>query len=587
MIARILRRWRTWAAIAAGLLALYAMIGFFVVPLIARSQIVSLARSKLHREASVARVKFNPFTLAAVVEGLDLADRDGAPLFKVQRLSADFQISGLFRRAWRFREIAVDGPSLNVRILADGRPSIADLLEPEPAPAQEKKKAGLPRLIVDRFMLRDGREEFSDASRSPSFVQVFEPLELDVRDLITIPDERGEHALTLGLGKNAVLHWSGRQTVEPMHLEGRVEITGISLARLWEYAAPGHPLTLSDGTADVVLDYDVQQHGEGGAFSAAVKNATLKMRGVIVRPRDGEESWLEMPACEASGIEASWPESRATVAAVRVSDPKVLVRRDGDGQVNWMAAVPASRAETRADAQAAGSAPHDDAEPAKPWTTEITGIEIENGEVAFDDAAVSPALRTTLSGIAVRLEKVSSDLTAPIKTDVKATINGSGHATISGTIAPSPLTAALEVAVSHLDLTPFRPYARYEAGAQLRKGVAELSGRLRVSPGKPALEFDGAGAIEDLDIGIEGEDRLIAWDRALVRGIRVTSSPTACACPRSRSRGASSSSTSIARVASTWRGSARRTHDGSREGRPQQHRAVQPVWRKSRRRRRD
>src|SRR5262245_41113880 len=140
-----LRGWRPWIAIAAALVALYAVVGFFIVPPVARSQIVKLARTKLHREATVSRVTFNPFTLAGAVEGLNLKDRDGAPLFKIDRVAANFQISGIFRRAWRFKEIAVEGPSIEARIMPDGKPSITDLLEPEPgAPPPPPKKAGLP-----------------------------------------------------------------------------------------------------------------------------------------------------------------------------------------------------------------------------------------------------------------------------------------------------------------------------------------------------------------------------------------------------------------------------------------------------------
>ena len=121
--------WRRWAAIAAAAVAFYAIVGFFVVPKVARGQIEKRSRTILHREARVRRVRFNPFTLAGQVEGLDLKDRDGAALFKIDRLAADLQVSGLLKRAWRFREIVLDGPDAVVRILADGKPSIADIFE--------------------------------------------------------------------------------------------------------------------------------------------------------------------------------------------------------------------------------------------------------------------------------------------------------------------------------------------------------------------------------------------------------------------------------------------------------------------------
>ena len=507
-----LRGWRLWVLIAVALVALYAAVGFFVVPPVARSQIVRLARSKLHREATVARVTFNPFTLAGAVEGLDLKDRDGAPLFKVERIAANLQVSGIFRRAWRFKEITIEGPSIDARILADGKPSIADLLEPGPgAPPPPPKKAGLPRLIVDRLVLHRGRIAFMDESHSPRFTQALEPLELDVHELITIPDERGEHTVTIGLGEGATVRWSGRQEVEPLHLEGRVEVTGMALERLWEYAMPGYPLVLADGHADVALDYDVRKPNRDASISAAVHGGSVKVKGIAVRPRDGTENWVEVPSIDIGGVEVAWPERKVDVGSIHVSDPKVLVRRDTNGELNWMVAkLP----------------PKEKPEGAKPWTAAIADVELTGGEVTMDDLGVDPGVKTVASAVGVRLSSVSTDLSRPMKGEVAATINGSAKARVSGTVAPKPVSVDLDVALEGLDVMPFQSYAVGLPGAEYKSGIASASGHLRVSEGgKPKVEFNGKGAVTKLQIAGAGEDRLIAWDSAEASGVKVTRSP--------------------------------------------------------------
>ncbi len=507
-----LRGWRRGVAIAAGVVGLYAILGFFVVPPVARSQIVELARTKLHREATVARVRFNPFTLAGSVEGLALADRDGAPLFKVDRLAVDLELSGVFRRAWRFREIAVDRPSVGLRVLADGKPSIADLFEAPSEPEPARKSGGLPRLIVDRFALHGGRAEFTDESRSPRFAQVLEPLDLEVRDLTTIPEQSGDNTLTLGLGTGAILRWSGKQTIEPLHLEGRVEVTGMLLSRWWDYAAPKHPLAVTDGHADVALAYDIRRAADG-SFVLAMKDADLKLRGVVARPRGGAESWLELRSAEASGIEAAWPDAHVAVTAVKIDDPKVLVRRDAQGAFNWSEAIPAAAPKK------------EEKEPAKPWTATVKSVEIGGGEVTLDDLAVTPETRTVISKAVARAEGVSTDPTLPVKIDVQAAVNGSGHAAVSGKVVPGPGTAELDVALGALDLAPFQPYAARLPGAEIRRGSASLAGQLVVGRGNPWVRFDGNGSVDGLHIAGAGEDRLVAWDRADARGVRMTLSP--------------------------------------------------------------
>jgi hypothetical protein len=53
----------------AGLLLAYTGIGFLAVPAIVKSQATKQASEKLHRQLSIEEVSFNPFTLAASVQG--------------------------------------------------------------------------------------------------------------------------------------------------------------------------------------------------------------------------------------------------------------------------------------------------------------------------------------------------------------------------------------------------------------------------------------------------------------------------------------------------------------------------------------
>ena len=120
---------RLLLGVVGGLLLLYTVLGFFVVPRVIRSQIISGAREQLHREAQVGDVRFNPFTLAATVTGLRLRDRDGVDLITVDGIHANADTFGIFRWALRFSDIRIEHPVVSARIMRDGKPSVADLME--------------------------------------------------------------------------------------------------------------------------------------------------------------------------------------------------------------------------------------------------------------------------------------------------------------------------------------------------------------------------------------------------------------------------------------------------------------------------
>lgn len=505
-------RRRRWILIVGAALALYAAVGFLLVPWLVRRQLIAYAQTDLHRTLTIARVRFNPFNWRGVVEGAHLADRDGQALFDLERLVVDLQISGLFRRAWRFREIALLGPALHVRLLPDGSASVADLFQAEPEKEKQEEPFSWPRLIVDRLELRGGRAAFTDASRTPAFVQEITPLELEVHDLITIPRESGDHTLVLGLGKEASFRWSGRQTVDPLHLEGQVELHGVPLDRLWEYLAPGDPMAVREGRGEVVLQYDVKQAAAAG-LTCEVREGTVRVRGVVAGSRDGSETWLKLPEVEASGIELLWPERRLAIPALRLGDPEALFRFQ-DGTWNW--ARPAAPPEP---------APAEPAPASAPWKASVARIEVAQGTVVFDDRTVAPPVETTLSDVMLRLQDVSTDLAAPVHGELAASVNRAGKGTVTGQLAFDPFSTDLQVALSGIDVTPFEPYSVRLPGAELKKLTAGLQGRLRIGPAAPTVQFDGEGVLDGLRIDGAGEETLLGCDQAKLHGVRFTLGP--------------------------------------------------------------
>ncbi len=503
-------RWRASAGWAVAAVALYALVGFFIVPKIARTQIEKQARAMLHREATVTRVRFNPFTLVAVVEGLDLKDRDGAELFHLDRLTADFQLSGIFRRAFRFREIVVLGPQAVARITTDGRVSIADLFEKSADDKPAAPGSPLPRALVDHVTVRGGAAKFVDESRTPAFVEAFGPLDLELHGLTTIPDESGDHSITLGLGEGARIRWSGRQTVAPLKFEGKVEITSIRLPHLWEYFAAANPLMLRDGKAELTCSYDIHK-GADGSLSVDIHDAGAAVRDLAVRPRSGGDDWLVVPLVEVVGAEIHWPEARAEVEAIRVKGPRALAWLEKDGTVNWQAAIPAATTATPSES--------------KPWTAKIGAVEIFEASAHVEDRSFQPNIVVDLADVSVKLSNITNDLKAPISTTLSARVNGASKAGASGTVVLDPPTADLDIALRDLELKPFNPYAIHFPWADIRRGVAGASGKLHVGNGSPAIRFDGAVELKDFQIAGAGLDRIVACDRAAAKGASVTIFP--------------------------------------------------------------
>ena len=499
---------RLLLGVAGGLLLLYTLLGFFVVPRIIRSQIVSGAREQLHREAQVGDVRFNPFTLAATVTGLRLRDRDGADLITVDGIHANADTFGLFRWALRFSEIRIEHPVVAARIMRDGKPSVADLMEG----GSSSEPFELPRLIVDRLQLTSGVVHFTDASRQPAYDTRFEPLNLDVTDLITIPQEGGEHALTIGVCDGAQLKWTGRQTVEPLRFSGRLDVTGIRLASLWDYFAADQPLDVREGRADIALPYEIRR-GASAPFEVNLKGASAQVRGLTARPRDGMTDWLTLPDTRAEGVNVAWPKAHAEVARLAVTEPRIVAFPEEDGRWNWERALNAGNTPPASDAT--------------PWTWRVGVVEVARGGVRVEHATGQDAPPIELADISLTVKDLTQNLALPLAIASKARVQESGTIEAQGTIAPSPLAVDMAFEASSIALAPFQPYFVMPAATHITTGTLAMKGRASM-PAGAGLSVSADGSVDAVELR-DKDERLVAWKRMAIEGFTFEPPPSASA----------------------------------------------------------
>ncbi len=123
--------------IVAGLILLYALAGFFLVPYLARSQLESYVTQTLHRQVSVGDVRFNPFFLDTSIHDFQLSEADGTPLISFRHLYVNAELASLWRRAIVLKEVQLAKPNFELVIERDGSVNLARLV-PESAIARTR-----------------------------------------------------------------------------------------------------------------------------------------------------------------------------------------------------------------------------------------------------------------------------------------------------------------------------------------------------------------------------------------------------------------------------------------------------------------
>ena len=137
----------------------YTVIGFFLVPYLFKRQLTQFVTQDLQRKIQIQEVRLNPYKLTLSMQGLDIKEQSGKPLFAFSELFVNFETSSLLRWAWTFAEIRFDDPKLNFKIDRQGNFNVSQLVNTLPEGDEEKKEdansSAPPRLVIQKILINN------------------------------------------------------------------------------------------------------------------------------------------------------------------------------------------------------------------------------------------------------------------------------------------------------------------------------------------------------------------------------------------------------------------------------------------------
>jgi hypothetical protein len=525
-------------AVLAVLVAVYAVAGFVVAPKLARNAIAENVQKQLGSTPTIGEIHINPFLLQVELKDFSLPDAAGAKLVGFERLFVDFGFSSLWRRAFVFKAIDIDGPFAHAVVAADGSMNLLRLEpKPQPTPSPPPKAGPLPAIRVSEFAVSRGLVTYDDLSRPSHFTTRLAPINFDLRDFSTSGDGgRFTFSGTSKLGEH--IEWHGSLGVQPVQSDGELRIDGLQARTLWEYLEDQLGFVVDSGTIDVAASYRFELK-DAVDLKVDVSKAALADLGIRPRGTDSAE-WILVPSLNVAGATVDLAKREAQVQSVALSGVKLTTWLDADKSLNLarLAAAPqaAPAQPTPAPAQSTPAPADATPAPAPPgpagtqppsagaWRFDLHEFTFQAAAISGEDRGVSPAAKVLLAPLSLKVTDVTQDLRKPVGLTLDMGINGSGSVHVDGTVTPQPAAANLAVKLSAIDLSAIQPYlARYTSMTLLG---GHVGGDARVLFTKPAISLTGNIRVDKLHtVDNALRDDFISWDRLDVLGIKFSQGP--------------------------------------------------------------
>ena len=545
----IFRRIRKPALIGAGAILAGLAFAWLALPGIIQSQAEKFIAEKTGHRLSLARPEINPLALSVRLRDLRLVDRAGEPLLGFSELFVDVSAASLTERALVFDEISLDGLNASLIQRREGGLNWSPLLEALQGKEPQPESRGLPRLDIRHLRVSGAQMQLTDQRVTPAFATRIEPLDLDLSDVSTLPDDAGKFRLTAKTLFGAKLAWSGDLTLNPVASAGRIEFGEIDLGRLAPLLQDKLPVAPPSGIAAFGADYRLAQ--AGGALSLQldkislaasalrlqkVAGATLPQLAVDrVEIKDGSfdlgSGRLALGAIELQGsrVEAmldrkerkavlkldhivlsdarvDLAQRRATLAALAVKGGGISARRDAQGKIDLLGLLDSlggkSASKTTAAIQPATAS--------APWRFRIEHVALSDFGLVARDETVSPAAELVLDNIAVAVDGLSEDLKAALPLKASLDVRSGGRLEVAGKLTPAESAADLQLKLGNLALKPAQPYVSKFVALDLAGGQVSAAGR--VTRGAKGGSYRGDFAVRDLRLNEAGtKEVFLAW----------------------------------------------------------------------------
>ena len=503
-------------------LALYSLLGFLILPGIALRVANQQLSAFTTAPARLERLELNPFSLELSLWGLHLGEPDQAQL-AFERLYANLQLDSLWSGALHLATVELEKSRTELLFDKDGSLNLIKLFKLPPNPAQPAAEPSPPfPLRIERLALIEGGLHFRDLRPSEPIEFLYDSLNLELKNLSTLPDDNAEMTL-LAIGPNGGrIDWSGSLSLVPIRSSGQLKISDGQMKAFWPYVRDAVPLVLEKGVLSLATDYQLDL---SESTQLQLSNASLSIAPLAIKATD-ERPLLRLERLDISEVSLDLAKQRVVVGKIRSQQLETWAAREADGQLDWQklfatpAATPTPAAsKPDADVTTAEQSPSVAAD--KPWQVLLQDTQLRDYRIHLADRVPEQDVAIDLGPLNLDLQAFDSLGQSPFRLKLDTGLGKQGRLEASGQVQLSPVSAELQVATQGIDLRLAQAYLSPLVRLELRSGLLASDLAVELKSTEPlAFAVTGRAEVDQLHVLDTVKERdLLKWRKLLLEGL--------------------------------------------------------------------
>ena len=253
------------------LLFLYILSGFFLLPYIAKKEIVKNLDEILITKTKIEKIYFNPLTLNLELKDFSLIDEKDQEVVGLKNLFIDFRaLKSIEKKHFHIKNILLEGIYLNIIEEEKGIFNLASLLKPTKTKEEEtnqKEKTKLIDFLVSKIVLKDTNIDFTSFTDKKKYNLHLKDINYTIYDFGTFKNSLSSNNLQFKLNENTDVKISGGIKIEPFIAYGKITISNLKIKELLDFDKSLFNFELNpEANINLALNYNIDTTNDFNLF---------------------------------------------------------------------------------------------------------------------------------------------------------------------------------------------------------------------------------------------------------------------------------------------------------------------------------
>ncbi len=459
-----------------GVLLVYSLLGFLIIPAVLSSQIPGLIKQHIKREAHVGDIHFNPFSMELSVLNFELKNKDGSLFSSFEQLYVNVSVlQSISSLSVVIDTILLNQPYASIQRNKQGSFNFDDLIH---SSVQKEQQHSEPTTIfpvrIAELTLSDGKLTWEDHHSAHAQREEIHPLNLKIKNFSTQTDQQSQLGFSLAVASGGQIQWHGDIQLNPLTSKGRITLEKIDFHRLWElFLQDSVNFKILSGSERIEADYQLSETPAG--FQVLIDNAHINLFNLKLSEKRSDEVLVNIPEIQLKGIDINVLDQHLSVAVLSTAEAHFKTWLNAEGQLNLLALLMEPPGQTPSTQPPKTTVKKD-----QPWNIRIDQFKVKNYGLDFTDKTVPGLPHITLSAFNLNSEKLSSDLKVRVPFNLEFIVNDTGRIHIKGQAVPDPVSAKLQVIADKLAISDFQPYINQFVRLNIISGEISLNNQIEI-----------------------------------------------------------------------------------------------------------